>query len=53
LPWRVSEPTDGSAWLSGGQQKYRVLRGGSRFDDARKARTADRCLSKDLLEVTP
>jgi formylglycine-generating enzyme required for sulfatase activity len=22
-------PTDGSAWLSGGEQKYRVLRGGS------------------------
>jgi formylglycine-generating enzyme required for sulfatase activity len=22
-------PTDGSAWLTGGEQKYRVLRGGS------------------------
>jgi formylglycine-generating enzyme required for sulfatase activity len=35
-------PTDGSAWLSGGEQKYRVLRGGSWGADASILRSADR-----------
>jgi formylglycine-generating enzyme required for sulfatase activity len=26
-------PTDGSAWLSGGEQKYRAMRGGSWYND--------------------
>lgn len=35
-------PTDGSAWLSGGEQKYRVLRGGSWTFDATALRSAGR-----------
>lgn len=36
-------PTDGSAWLSGGEQKYRVLRGGSWLDtNAPNLRSASR-----------
>lgn len=35
-------PTDGSAWLSGGQQKSRVLRGGSWDYDALLSRSAFR-----------
>ena len=35
-------PTDGSAWLSGGEQKYRVLRGGSWSPDASGLRSAAR-----------
>ena len=35
-------PTDGSAWLSGGEQKYRVLRGGSWDDLAFGLRSAYR-----------
>jgi formylglycine-generating enzyme required for sulfatase activity len=35
-------PTDGSAWPSGGEQKVRVLRGGSWFNDADFARSAYR-----------
>jgi formylglycine-generating enzyme required for sulfatase activity len=35
-------PTDGSAWLSGGEQKYRVLRGGSWYSYASYSRSADR-----------
>jgi formylglycine-generating enzyme required for sulfatase activity len=35
-------PGDGSAWLSGGEQKYRVLRGGSWFDIASYSRSATR-----------
>jgi formylglycine-generating enzyme required for sulfatase activity len=35
-------PTDGSAWLSGGEQKYRVLRGGSWYDNAIYLRAASR-----------
>jgi formylglycine-generating enzyme required for sulfatase activity len=35
-------PTDGSAWLSGGQQKDRVLRGGSYFNLAADLRSASR-----------
>ncbi|MDX6575359.1 MAG: hypothetical protein QOE96_1312 [Blastocatellia bacterium] len=48
-------PTDGSAWVTGGEQKYRVLRGGSYGLDARFARSARRVqdppdfrLSRDL-----
>lgn len=33
-------PSDGSAWLSGGEQKYRVLRGGSWYDLANNTRSA-------------
>lgn len=40
-------PNDGSAWLSGGEQKYRVLRGGSWDFDATNSRSANR------LNVTP
>ena len=35
-------PTDGSAWLKGGDQKYRVLRGGSWNNDANNLRSAYR-----------
>jgi len=35
-------PTDGSAWLSGGEQKYRVLRGGSWDYNAESVRSASR-----------
>jgi formylglycine-generating enzyme required for sulfatase activity len=35
-------PTDGSAWLSGGEQKYRVMRGGSWYADAAVLRSAAR-----------
>ena len=35
-------PSDGSAWLSGGEQKYRVPRGGSWADDAAYLRSAYR-----------
>jgi len=35
-------PTDGSAWLSGGEQKYRVLRGGSWLNNATYLRSANR-----------
>jgi formylglycine-generating enzyme required for sulfatase activity/serine/threonine protein kinase len=35
-------PTDGSAWLTGGDQKYRVLRGGSWNNDAKNLRSAYR-----------
>ncbi|MGI9065299.1 MAG: formylglycine-generating enzyme family protein [Pyrinomonadaceae bacterium] len=35
-------PTDGSAWLSGGEQKYRLLRGGSWGYDASLVRSAIR-----------
>jgi formylglycine-generating enzyme required for sulfatase activity len=35
-------PVDGSAWLSGGEQKYRVLRGGSWSNYANYTRSADR-----------
>lgn len=36
------EPNDGSAWLSAGVQKYRVLRGGSWVDPAPSLRSANR-----------
>jgi len=35
-------PTDGSAWLTGGEQKYRVLRGGSIGSAAWYSRSASR-----------
>lgn len=35
-------PTDGSAWLSGGEQSSRVLRGGSWMNDAARLRSAYR-----------
>jgi formylglycine-generating enzyme required for sulfatase activity len=35
-------PTDDSAWVSGGEQKYRVLRGGSWRSDAPSLRSAGR-----------
>jgi formylglycine-generating enzyme required for sulfatase activity/predicted Ser/Thr protein kinase len=35
-------PTDGSAWISGGTQQYRVVRGGSWYDLAARLRSADR-----------
>ena len=35
-------PTDGSAWVTGGEQKNRVLRGGSYFNWAFNARSANR-----------
>jgi formylglycine-generating enzyme required for sulfatase activity len=40
-------PTDGSEWLSGGEQKYRVLRGGVWFVNASILRSAFR------LRLTP
>ena len=35
-------PTDGSAWISGGEQKYRVLRGGSWYAKAQRMGSAVR-----------
>lgn len=35
-------PTDGSAWLAGGDQRYKVLRGGSWIDNAFYCRTNER-----------
>ena len=37
-------PSDGSAWLSGGECSYRVLRGGSWENQPRRLRSADRSL---------
>ncbi len=39
-----SAPTDGSAWLSGGEQKYRVLRGSSWNNYAPCLRSANRLI---------
>jgi len=36
------EPTDGTAWLNGGEQKYRVFHGGSQISPAHRLRSADR-----------
>jgi formylglycine-generating enzyme required for sulfatase activity/predicted Ser/Thr protein kinase len=44
-PWHGnynSAPTDGSVWESGGNTQYRVLRGGSCYDDPWDCRGADR-----------
>ncbi|MCI0524508.1 MAG: formylglycine-generating enzyme family protein, partial [Acidobacteria bacterium] len=38
----IDAPTDGSAWLSGGDSSYRVLRGGSCFSYGRYCRSAYR-----------
>lgn len=38
----LGAPTDGSAWLSGGEQKYRVMRGGSWKHDASFCRSTFR-----------
>ena len=35
-------PTDGSAWLSGGDSNYRVVRGGSWYFNSHSCRSADR-----------
>lgn len=37
-------PTDGSAWLSGGEQKYREVRGGSSLSYATYARSSKRVM---------
>jgi formylglycine-generating enzyme required for sulfatase activity len=37
-----SAPTDGSAWLKGGDQRYKVLRGGSWIDNAFYCRVNER-----------
>lgn len=39
-------PTDGSAWLSGGEQEFRVLRGGSWAENAINLRSAVRHLNE-------
>jgi formylglycine-generating enzyme required for sulfatase activity len=44
-PWHENyegAPTDGSAWIEGGDSTYRVLRGGSWGDDPRDCRSAYR-----------
>jgi formylglycine-generating enzyme required for sulfatase activity len=40
----IGAPTDGSAWLTGGEQKYRVVRGGSWSLDAKFLRSAYRSI---------
>lgn len=40
----IGAPTDGSAWLTGGEQKYRVVRGGSWSLDATVLRSAYRSI---------
>jgi formylglycine-generating enzyme required for sulfatase activity len=35
-------PTNGSAWVEGGDRKYRLLRGGSLYDIPRHCRSANR-----------
>lgn len=35
-------PSNGSAWVTGGEQKYRILRGGSWYDLADRTRSAHR-----------
>jgi len=35
-------PTDGSAWIEGGDSTYRVIRGGSWYGDPRNCRSASR-----------
>jgi formylglycine-generating enzyme required for sulfatase activity len=35
-------PRDGSAWFSGGDSKYRVIRGGGYLSDANEARSSSR-----------
>ena len=39
-------PTDGSAWLSGGDSSYRVLRGGSWVNDGSNCRSAYRLVNR-------
>jgi formylglycine-generating enzyme required for sulfatase activity len=41
-------PTDGSAWVTGGDQKYQVLRGGSYFAYALQTRSAYRSASAPI-----
>ena len=38
-------PTDGSAWLIGGDESRRMLRGGSYTDNATSTRSADRSMN--------
>ena len=43
--WHINyqgAPTDGSAWLSGGDSSYRVLRGGSWYNPGNLCRSSDR-----------
>ena len=47
-PWHENydgAPTDGSAWIEGGDSTYRVLRGGSWFTDPSYCRSASRNLN--------
>ncbi|MEM1369010.1 MAG: formylglycine-generating enzyme family protein [Cyanobacteria bacterium P01_H01_bin.15] len=44
-PWHDNyegAPTDGSAWITGGDEKYRILRGGGWYDDPEDCRSARR-----------
>ncbi len=45
-------PSDGSAWLSGGEQKYRVLRGGSWVNLAAYLRSALRGLNTPVIRLS-
>ncbi|HAZ47599.1 MAG TPA: Sulphatase-modifying factor protein [Cyanobacteria bacterium UBA11369] len=44
-------PTDGSAWDKNGNNRYRLVRGGSWYDTPKSCRSANRCASESISKV--